>query len=88
MRLPQSAYRTGLSGQCRPMSHKGRYDNLVVLAKGALNFLSSQLFAEKGITEAYMTIKEDLKDVSHTDWDKEQMRRYIKPTHRLMVEVY
>jgi hypothetical protein len=25
----------------RPMSHKGRYDNLVVLAKGALNFLSS-----------------------------------------------
>ena len=47
-----------------------------------------QLFAEKGITEAYMTIKEDLKDVSHTDWDKEQMRRYIKPTHRLMVEVY
>ena len=47
-----------------------------------------QLFAEKGIEEAYMTVKDDLKDVPCTDWDKEQMRRYIKPTHRLMVEVY
>jgi hypothetical protein len=25
------------------MSHKGRYDNLAILAKGALNFLSSAL---------------------------------------------
>ena len=47
-----------------------------------------QLFAEKEITKAYMTIKDELKDVPYTDWDKEQMRRYIKPTHRLMVEVY
>jgi ferredoxin--NADP+ reductase len=47
-----------------------------------------QLFAEKGITDAYMTIKDDLKDVSHDNWNREQMRRYIKPTHRLMVEVY
>ena len=47
-----------------------------------------QLFAKKGITDAYMTIKDDLKDVSHDNWNREQMRRYIKPTHRLMVEVY
>jgi ferredoxin--NADP+ reductase len=47
-----------------------------------------QLFAEKGITEPYMTIKDELKDIQHVDWNREQMRRYIKPTHRLMVEVY
>ncbi len=47
-----------------------------------------QLFAEKGIAEAYMTIKDDLQDIPFNEWDKEQMRRYIKPTHRLMVEVY
>jgi len=26
--------------------------------------------------------------VPYADWDKEQMRRYIKPAQRLMVEVY
>jgi hypothetical protein len=47
-----------------------------------------QLFAEKGITDAYMTIKDDLNDVPPSEWDRKQMRRYIKPTHRLLVEVY
>ena len=47
-----------------------------------------QLFAEKGITEPYMTIKDELSSVPHTEWNREQMRRYIKPTHRMMVEVY
>lgn len=47
-----------------------------------------QLFAEKGVTQAYIEIKDDLKDVPFSEWNKEQMRRYIKPTHRLMVEVY
>ena len=47
-----------------------------------------QLFAKMGITEAYMTIKDDLKDVGFKDWDREQMRRYIRPTHRMMIEVY
>ena len=53
-----------------------------------LQFGIYQLFAEKGIAEAYMTIKDDLQDIPFNEWDKEQMRRYIKPTHRLMVEVY
>jgi ferredoxin--NADP+ reductase len=47
-----------------------------------------QLFAEKGIEDAYMSIKDELKDIPCKDWDKEQMHRYIKPTHRLLVEVY
>jgi len=47
-----------------------------------------QLLAEKKITESYMTIKDDLDEVPYTEWTKEQMRRYIKPTHRLLVEVY
>ena len=47
-----------------------------------------QLFAEKGVTQGYIEIKDDLKDVPFSEWNKEQMRRYIKPTHRLMVEVY
>ena len=29
-------------GAEQPMSHNGRYDNLAILAKGALNFLSSR----------------------------------------------
>mgnify|MGYP002527997035 FL=1 len=47
-----------------------------------------QLFAERGITDAYMTIKDELKDIPCSEWNREQMRRYIKPTHRMMVEVY
>ncbi len=47
-----------------------------------------QLFAKKGIAEAYMTIIDDLNDIPYPDWNKEQMRRYIKPTHRMMIEVY
>ena len=47
-----------------------------------------QLFAEKGISKAYMTMKDDINEIPHSDWNREQMRRYIKPTHRLMVEVY
>jgi ferredoxin--NADP+ reductase len=47
-----------------------------------------QIFAERGITDAYMTIKDELKDIPCSEWNREQMRRYIKPTHRMMVEVY
>jgi ferredoxin--NADP+ reductase len=47
-----------------------------------------QLFVEKGIVEPYITIKDELKNVPYSEWDREQMRRYVKPTHRLMVEVY
>ena len=47
-----------------------------------------QLFAERGITDAYMTIKDELKDIPCSEWNREQMRRYVKPTHRMMVEVY
>ena len=38
---------------------------------------------------AYFTeIKDGLKDVPFSDWDREQMRRYIRPSERMMVEVY
>ena len=53
-----------------------------------MQFGTYQLFAERGIAQAYMTIKDDLKDVPVSEWNIEQMRRYIKPTPRLMVEVY
>ena len=47
-----------------------------------------QMLAGKNNTEGFMSIKDELNNVPYADWDKEQMRRYIKPAQRLMVEVY
>lgn len=47
-----------------------------------------QLLGSKGMSSAYMEIKSDYEGVHASDWDREGMRRYIRPTHRMMVEVY
>jgi len=53
-----------------------------------MQFNVYQLFADKEIAERYMTINDELKDVPFLEWTQEQMKRYIKPNHRFMVEVY
>ena len=47
-----------------------------------------KMLGERGLIDAYMTLKDEVKDVSPSEWTREQMKRYIRPTHRLMVEVY
>lgn len=47
-----------------------------------------QVLASRGLSEPYMTIKPELASVDPADWKPDQMRRFIKHTHRCMVEVY
>jgi ferredoxin--NADP+ reductase len=47
-----------------------------------------KLLGERGLIDAYMTLKDEVKDVPPSEWTREQMKRYIRPTHRMMVEVY
>ncbi len=47
-----------------------------------------QLLGERGLSDDYMEIKDELQGVPVSDWDRETMRRYIRPSERMMVEVY
>jgi ferredoxin--NADP+ reductase len=47
-----------------------------------------QVLACQGLGESYMTVKPELANVDPRDWKPEQIKRYIKQTHRCMVEVY
>ena len=47
-----------------------------------------QLLGERGLSDVYMEVKDELQDVPVADWDRETMRRYIRPAERMMVEVY
>jgi ferredoxin--NADP+ reductase len=47
-----------------------------------------QVLASRGLGDQYMTVKSELASVSPAEWKPDQMRRYIKHTHRCMVEVY
>ncbi len=46
------------------------------------------ILASLGVIEGYATVKDELKGVDASEWDSASMRRHIKPTHRLMLEVY
>ncbi|MHC4990273.1 MAG: ferredoxin reductase domain-containing protein [Planctomycetota bacterium] len=45
-------------------------------------------FAAAGVGDAYMALKPEIENVPHAEWTTEQIKRYIKPTARCMVEVY
>lgn len=47
-----------------------------------------KMLAAYGLSDAYMTIKGEALEVSSEDWTREQMRRYVRPSERMMVEVY
>lgn len=44
--------------------------------------------AAHGLGEPYIIIKEELTDVEPAQWDAKQVKRFVRPTGRCMVEVY
>ena len=47
-----------------------------------------KMLGERGLSDAYMEIKGEAVDVAPSEWTREQMRRYVRPSPRMMVEVY
>jgi ferredoxin--NADP+ reductase len=47
-----------------------------------------QTMARLGVGEQYLKVKDELADVPPADWTSEQIKRYVRPTHRCMLEVY
>lgn len=44
--------------------------------------------AKHGLSEPYIMVKEELGEVDPAQWDAKQVKRYVRPTARCMVEVY
>ncbi len=53
-----------------------------------MQFGMYQVLMKHGLHEHYMTIKDELRNVQPGDWQRDQMRRFIKPNDRFMLEVY
>ena len=47
-----------------------------------------QLLTRLGLDGPFLTIKDELADVDPADWELKQIKRYVRPTHRCMLEVY
>ena len=47
-----------------------------------------QLLAKHGLAEGYLAVGEELAGAAPGSWTEEQMKRRIRPTKRLMLEVY
>lgn len=47
-----------------------------------------QALAANGASEPYLRVPEDLQGIKPWDWDWELVRRRVKPTKRMLVEVY
>ena len=47
-----------------------------------------KMLAARGLSDSYMTIKGEALEVNSEEWSREQMRRYVRPSDRMMVEVY
>lgn len=47
-----------------------------------------KMLATHGLSDTYMTIKDEIADIDSSEWTRKQMQRYVRPTPRMMVEVY
>jgi ferredoxin--NADP+ reductase len=47
-----------------------------------------RLLGRLGLGEGYLSVGEDLAGIDPSDWTEEQIKRRIRPTKRLMLEVY
>ena len=47
-----------------------------------------QLLAKLGLGTPYLKVKDELADVLPDDWTSQQIKRFVRPTHRCMLEVY
>lgn len=46
------------------------------------------MLARHGFSQGFLEIKPDLADVDPSEWDAAQVKRYVRPTARCMLEVY
>jgi ferredoxin--NADP+ reductase len=47
-----------------------------------------QVFARHGVAGPYLNVKDELASVDPNQWETEKIKRYVRPTHRCMLEVY
>ena len=47
-----------------------------------------QTMARLGVGGPYLKVKDELADVDPADWNGADIKRYVRPTHRCMLEVY
>lgn len=47
-----------------------------------------ELLAKRGLGAPYLKVKDELADIPPTEWDTKGIKRYVRPTHRCMLEVY
>jgi Na+-transporting NADH:ubiquinone oxidoreductase subunit NqrF len=47
-----------------------------------------QLLARLELGDPFLKIKDEIADVAPEEWDIKHIKRYVRPTHRCMLEVY
>jgi ferredoxin--NADP+ reductase len=47
-----------------------------------------QTLACHGLSEGYMVVKDELAGIDPSEWTKDKIKRYVRPTRRCMLEVY
>jgi len=47
-----------------------------------------QVLQRRGLNANFQTVSEELQDVDPSEWTTAQMKRYVRPTSHMMVEVY
>lgn len=47
-----------------------------------------QTMARLGVGGQYLKVKDEVADIDPAEWTGEQIKRYVRPTHRCMLEVY
>lgn len=61
---------------------------MYICGMAGMQFGVFQLLARLGLGEPYLKIKDELAGVEPAEWDLKQIKRYVRPTHRCMLEVY
>lgn len=47
-----------------------------------------ELLARRGFGDRFLKVKDEIADIPPEEWQLSQIKRYVRPTHRCMLEVY
>jgi hypothetical protein len=47
-----------------------------------------KMLATRGLSDAYLKIRDEISDVDPREWDDQMIRQKVRPTRRCMLEVY
>ncbi|MCH2162384.1 MAG: hypothetical protein MK085_10990 [Phycisphaerales bacterium] len=61
---------------------------LYICGLAGMQFGVFQMLAGHGLGQGYLKLKDEIADIDPADWDTASLRRYVRPTHRCMLEVY